>query len=61
MLLCAHDLAMQIRQNHGLQLFCPTSFAHALASAKICYAPAIAQATTFCLLSPEAYLLTGGE
>jgi hypothetical protein len=38
--------ALQIGQNHGLQLFCPTSFAQPCASAKTCYAPATAQANT---------------
>jgi hypothetical protein len=37
--------ALQNGQNHGLQLFCATSFAQSYASAKTCYAPAIAQAT----------------
>jgi hypothetical protein len=52
-------IALQSRQNHGLKLFCPTSLAQTLASAKTCYAPATARATMFCLLSSEAYLLTG--
>jgi len=35
--------APQISQNHGLQLFCPTSFTQPYPSAKTCYAPATAQ------------------
>jgi len=51
--------APQIRQNHGLQLFCATSFAHfpplqqKLAMPLQPHRPAL-----FCPLSPEAYLLT---
>jgi hypothetical protein len=42
-LLCrTRPLPCKSRQNHGLQLFCPTSFTQPLASAKTCYAPAAA-------------------
>jgi hypothetical protein len=52
--------ALQIGQNHGLQLFCATSFAHfpvlqqKLAMPLLPHRPPL-----FCPLSPEAYLLTG--
>jgi len=51
--------APQIRQNHGLQLFCATAFAYfpplqqKLAMPLQPHRPA-----SFCPLSPEAYLLT---
>jgi hypothetical protein len=33
-----YAFALQTRQNHGLQSFCPTAFTLSIASAKICYA-----------------------
>ena len=59
MLLCAQAFTLQSRQNHGLQLFCATSFARFPASAKTCYDPHPHKPSLFCPLSPEAYLLTG--
>jgi hypothetical protein len=57
--LLAHTaFALQSRQNHRLQKVAPLCSLQALASANICYAPAATQATKFCLLSSEAYLLT---
>jgi hypothetical protein len=41
--------ALQISQNHGLQLFCPTLFALSYASAKTCYVPATAR---YCIVLP---------
>jgi hypothetical protein len=38
-----------------------TSFAHALASVRFANAPSTTQVNLFCLLSPEAYLLTEKE
>jgi hypothetical protein len=56
-----NGFALQIGQNHGLQTVAPLRLCKASASANICYAPATAQATMFCPLSPEAYLLTGED
>ena len=47
------------RTEPGLQLFCATSFALSIASAKTCYAPHPHRPPLFCPFSPEAYLLTG--
>jgi hypothetical protein len=51
--------APQIGQNHGLQLFCPTSFAQPYASAKTCYALHPHRQPLFRPLSSEAVLLMG--
>jgi len=53
--------ALQTSQNHGLLNLTSTSFAHSSASVRFANAPAIAQAIIFCLLSPEAVLLTEEE
>jgi hypothetical protein len=51
--------ALQIRQNHGLQLFCATSFAHFPAlQQKLAMPLQPHRPPSFCPLSPEAYLLT---
>jgi hypothetical protein len=50
----ALDLALQIRQNHGLQTIALLRTLEARASANICYASPYIQATEFCLISSEA-------
>jgi len=54
--------ALQIKQNHGLQLFCPTSFAHFPAlQQKLAMPFQPHKPPLFCPLSSEAVLLTGEE
>jgi hypothetical protein len=50
--------ALQISQNHGLQLFCATSFAHFPAlQQKLAMPFQPHRPASFCPLSPEVYLL----
>jgi len=52
--------ALQIKQNHGLQLFCATSFPHFHRFSKNLLCPSSrTKPALFCPISPEAYLLTG--
>jgi len=52
--------ALQIGQNHRLQLFCATSFAHFHRFSKNLLCPSSrTKPASFCPISPEAYLLTG--
>ncbi|WP_370994709.1 hypothetical protein [Mucilaginibacter sp. RCC_168] len=54
--------ALQISQNHELQLFCPTSFARfPTLQQKLAMSPQPHMPPSFCPLSPEAVLLTGKE
>ena len=50
---------LQIKQNHGLHYVALLSHPQPGASATKRYAPATAQANMFCLISSEAYLLSG--
>ncbi len=50
MLLCAHSLCPANRTEPGLQLFCPTSFAHFLRFSKNLLCPATTQATIVLLV-----------
>jgi hypothetical protein len=59
MLLCARGHYPANQAEPRAAISCPTSFPHVIASAKNSYAPVAAQATMFCPISPEAYLLTG--
>jgi len=59
MLLCAHGRCPAKQSESRAAKFCPVSPAHIIASAKFANAPATALANIFCLLSPEAVLLTG--
>jgi len=51
--------ALQIRQNHGLQLFARLRSRNPYASAKLAVPLQPHRPAWFCPLSPEAYLLTG--
>jgi hypothetical protein len=51
-------LTLQINQNHGLLNFALLRTLNSIASAKLLMPPPTHTATKFCLLSPEAYLLT---
>jgi hypothetical protein len=53
--------ALQIRQNLGCNLLALLRSLGACASAKSCYALQPQWPPLFCLISPEAYLLTGKE
>ena len=60
MLLLPHKaFTLQISQNHGLQLFCSTSFAQAPLQQKLAMPLQPLRPAMFCQLSPEAYLPTG--
>jgi len=51
--------ALQIRQNDGLQNLALLSFAQSPRFSKYCYALPAHGPALFCLISPEAFLLTG--
>jgi hypothetical protein len=51
-------LALQINQNHGLQNICSTSFTQGLRFANIAMPFPALKSPLFCLISPEAGLLT---
>jgi hypothetical protein len=50
---------LQISQNHGLQLFAPLRSHKPLLQQKLAMPLQPHRPPLFCLLSPEAYLLTG--
>jgi hypothetical protein len=58
-LLCRTCLALQNRENHGLQYFCPCCRFWLTLQQKFANALAAAQASLFSLFSFEAFLLTG--
>jgi hypothetical protein len=56
----AQAFALQIDQNHGLQLFAPNFRSPTLLQNLLCPCSRTVP-PLFCPLSPEAYLLTGGR